>query len=100
MTPVEVRVVHGPSESRVTVEGEVDLSNVAALREALDAETTGDRPLVVDLSAVSYIDSSGIAALFERASTARMEIVCPDRAAIRSVVEISRLSDVAAVRQG
>ena len=45
----------------VTVCGEIDLENVADLRSALDelvASTDGD--IVIDLSEVSYLDSTGL----------------------------------------
>lgn len=48
----------------VRVSGEVDVSNASALREALDkALEDGSRDVVVDLSDVAYIDSTGIGVL-------------------------------------
>lgn len=56
------------TESGYTIlelEGEVDLScSPAARKEILDILKTGQH-LLVDLSAVSYIDSSGVASLVE-----------------------------------
>ncbi len=53
------------------VSGEVDLSWSQQLRKAvLEALATG-APVAVDLSAVEYIDSSGIAALVEGFQLAR-----------------------------
>ena len=53
---------HDTSALLVELGGEIDLANAHSLGDALCAaldRTTG--PLVVDLSAVSFIDSSGIA---------------------------------------
>jgi anti-anti-sigma factor len=54
----------GPDTSALLVElgGEIDLANAGSLGDALCAalDRTTD-PLVVDLSAVSFVDSSGIA---------------------------------------
>lgn len=48
----------------VRVEGEVDVSNAAELRSALDAVLDDAlRTVEVDLSAVPYIDSTGIGVL-------------------------------------
>lgn len=49
---------------RLSITGEVDVSNASTLREALNQELdegTGD--IAVDISAVPYIDSTGIGVL-------------------------------------
>ncbi|MCV7412620.1 hypothetical protein AWC05_18540 [Mycobacterium florentinum] len=53
---------------RVTATGEIDLSNVAQLVQALTTASAGTRrPITVDLSTVKYLDSAGINALFDHA---------------------------------
>ena len=51
--------------------GEIDLSNIDAFNQALSAATSeaagSDGRLTVDLSAVEYLDSAAINALFARA---------------------------------
>ena len=47
--------------------GEIDMSNVDAFASALDEGTARATPLIVDLSAVEYLDSAGLTALFARA---------------------------------
>ena len=47
----------------VLLSGEIDLAAKAELRSVLDAVLVRDGRLVVDLTAVSFIDSSGIEAL-------------------------------------
>ncbi len=44
----------------VTVAGEIDHHTGEALRQALDASTTSRPRIVVDLSRVTFIDSTGI----------------------------------------
>lgn len=55
------------AEAHVVVEGEVDVSNAAELRSAIDAALGGEAGAVsritVDLSEVSYMDSTGIGVL-------------------------------------
>ena len=53
------------------LEGEIDLSNSPELREAVLDVLSRKRNLVVELAAVSYIDSSGIASLVEGYQTAK-----------------------------
>ena len=80
------------------LEGEVDLSWSQQVRsELLDA--LGQRlPVGVELSAVSYIDSSGIAALVEgfqvaRSHGSRFALVAISDA-VRAVLELARLDQV------
>lgn len=48
----------------IRVSGEVDVSNAAQLREAIDSALTSDAAnVVVDLGDVPYIDSTGIGVL-------------------------------------
>jgi anti-sigma B factor antagonist len=52
----------------VTAAGEIDLSNIDAFTDALATASAGTRgSMTVDLSAVKYLDSAGINALFEHA---------------------------------
>jgi len=82
----------------VVLNGEVDLSwSQQARRSVLDALRSGD-PVAVDLSAVSYIDSSGIAALVEgfqqaRGKGQRFVLLSPSDA-VRSVLKLARLDKV------
>ncbi|MBO9665158.1 STAS domain-containing protein [Dokdonella sp.] len=82
----------------VRLSGEVDLSWSAEVRRAvLDALAIG-RPVGVDLSAVSYIDSSGIAALVEGFQNARTHsgrfVLVAVSDAVRAVLELARLDRV------
>lgn len=89
--------------------GELDLSwSQEVRRQVLDALAKA-RALAVQLDAVSYIDSSGIAALVEgfqqaRAKGARFALLAPSEP-VRAVLELARLdrvfpifSDLAAAR--
>ena len=71
--------------SRVAVTGEVDVSNAAKLREAVDgALAAGAERVEVDLGEVSYIDSTGIGVLVGAAHRAEeggvaFEVANPQR---------------------
>lgn len=78
--------------------GELDLSwSQEVRRQVLDALAKA-RALAVQLDAVSYIDSSGIAALVEgfqqaRAKGARFALLAPSEP-VRAVLELARLDRV------
>lgn len=86
----------------VVLGGEVDLSWSAQVRrEVLDALTRAPR-VAVDLSAVTYIDSSGIAALVEGFQNARgkgqpFELVSVS-APVLAVLKLARLDRVFQIR--
>lgn len=85
----------------VSVEGEIDSSNAPDLRLALsDRLPSASRALVLDLSRVTYLDSSGIHLLFDlgRRLAARRQairLVVPERAPMRRVLELCAIDGVA-----
>ena len=82
----------------VLVEGEVDMSWSNDLRQTILGPLNEGRPVMVELSAVKYIDSSGIAALVEgyqkakAAGTSFGLVAASDP--VRSVLELARLDQV------
>lgn len=59
----------------LTAAGELDMSNIAAFSEAVSAAVDGDsRALLVDLSAVEYLDSGAINVLFEHADSIELVV--------------------------
>lgn len=84
--------------SVVALSGEIDLSSSPRARQAILTSLGNDRPTVVDLSRVTYIDSSGVASLVEGYQTARNKglkfcLVGVSEAAM-SVLELARLDKV------
>jgi anti-sigma B factor antagonist len=82
----------------VRLAGEVDLSWSAQVRQAVLAALASGEPVGVELSRVSYIDSSGIAALVEGFQNARgrgqsFVLVAPS-APVRAVLRLARLDRV------
>ena len=82
-------------------EGEIDSSNAAELRLALSERLPSSATaLVLDLSAVTYLDSSGIQLLFDlgrRLASRRQSIrlVVPANAPMRRVLELCAVESVA-----
>ena len=82
----------------VRVSGEVDLSWSAQLREAILDGFDARRPVLVELSGVSYIDSSGIASFvegFQRARKDKLQFgLVAASPAVLSVLKLARLDRV------
>lgn len=86
----------------VAPEGDVDLSRSPTLRQALrEAQARKPKRLIVDLSGVDYMDSSGVATLVEALQIARRTdtriVLCGMRDRVRSIFEIARLDSVFAI---
>jgi anti-sigma B factor antagonist len=83
------------------VSGELDAASAPALRERLaEVATRGDGPLVIDLSILSFIDSTGLSVLLnaKRRLTRRQRgfaLVCPP-GHVRRILEVTRLTDTLA----
>ncbi len=82
--------------------GEIDLSCAAMLRQKLSQVQDGKPArLIVDLSAVPYMDSSGVATLVEAMQIARRTgsklVLCALQDKVRSIFEIARLDMVFAI---
>jgi anti-sigma B factor antagonist len=78
----------------IAIHGDVDLKTARSFRDALDeAAQDGKQRLIVDMSDVPFMDSSGLAALI-RAQKAfgeqtRLIVICPDN--LRRLFEVTRL---------
>jgi anti-sigma B factor antagonist len=95
-------VEHSVKEERgvlvASLSGDVDLESSPRARELLLGLVRGGRSVLVDLSAVGYIDSSGVASLIEAFQLARrggtsFALVSPTPSTLR-VLELARLDRV------
>jgi anti-anti-sigma factor len=83
------------------IRGEVDGSNAVELGKALgQALPSSARGMVLDLSAVEYLDSAGIELLFDLARRLgdrrqRLRLAVPSRSPVRRVLEICDIDSVA-----
>ena len=90
-----IRVRRDPGYAFMAVAGEVDIATVTRLRESLFELVASDRALVVDLDQVTFIDSSGLAALVGAARRAAahgasLQVVCA-RPRIRQLFRLTGL---------
>lgn len=81
----------------LVVAGEIDLSNIDSFNQALASATTeatgSEKALLVDISAVDYLDSAAISALASHAD--RIELLA--NPILMSVLRISGLSELTKV---
>jgi anti-sigma B factor antagonist len=87
----------------IRVAGEVDLYSSPELRKAiLKSVPSGDGEMGIELSAVTYIDSSGVATLVEGLRSARKKgvgfVLITPSPAVLQVLELARLDSVFEVR--
>jgi stage II sporulation protein AA (anti-sigma F factor antagonist) len=90
-----VEVARDASGARVvTLSGEIDLSNADLLGDKLAGFAGEDDHLVIDLSALEFMDSSGIAMLLRAAVRASSVEVRNPSDVVRRIIECTGLSDV------
>ncbi|MGO9886037.1 MAG: STAS domain-containing protein [Solirubrobacteraceae bacterium] len=92
--------VEYPGANVVSLAGEVDAAAMPEIWSQLTSRFRGElKSLVIDLTAVTFIDSSAISALFELAQRTRQRrisyrVVAPSTRPIRSVLELAGLPDL------
>ena len=97
-TPFDVRTSLDSDVLSVEAVGEVDMSTAPRLLATVDAVSDTARLVVIDLTEVSFLDSSGLNTLVKaqrRLSTRGigLRIVVPADHAVRRVFEIAHLED-------
>jgi anti-anti-sigma factor len=99
--------VSGPDDTRTRVErlrGEIDIASVPALEQRLMAVPNTLHELILDLSAVTYLDSSGIRLLHElhdrlELRGQRLIVVCPAGTGPRRVLELTGFGERVALEE-
>ena len=92
-----------PDTAVIAPEGEIDIAQMADFRAALADAADEETPrLVVDLSNVSFIDSSGLGALVEthnrlRRDRRQLAVVAPAGTAVTVLINLSGLRERLAI---
>jgi anti-anti-sigma factor len=75
----------------VSVSGELDLASSGALSETLERELSAGNRVLLDLSGVTFIDSTGLAAIINaaRAPGAQVELSAVMRSQTKRLLELS-----------
>lgn len=84
---------------RITLEGEMDLASATAVEDGLRAaEASSPTRVVVDLSQLAFIDSTGLRLLLQADARARQQgyelVLRPGEASVQRVFEITGALDV------
>lgn len=99
MASVDVR--HDGPVAIVALSGEIDLQTSPSVRQVILETLTHKQPMVIDLTAVRYIDSSGVASLVEGFQTARTQrtafVLAGVSASAMRVLQLARLDRVFAL---
>jgi anti-sigma B factor antagonist len=103
LSTISFRSVEEPVDEEtqlVAIYGDVDLKTARSFRGALDEAAQDGKPrLIVDMSEVPFMDSSGLAALIGAQKAfrekTRVIVVCPDN--LRRIFEVTRLDAIVAV---
>jgi anti-sigma B factor antagonist len=99
---IAVEVQHDGGAALVTIGGELEFGTAASLRTTLsDLAQEGSDPVVVDLAALRFIDSTGLSLLVQakkrfEAQGRRFELRRPTHRVIR-VIETSGLAELFAL---
>jgi anti-anti-sigma factor len=98
LPPLDVTVAHTAYGALVAIAGEVDVATVPRVSAALEAEPAASAgAIVVDLTGVTFIDSTGLGALVRlehalAARAGRLAIACPEGPA-RLLFDVTGLAE-------
>ena len=96
---MNVHIETRDSATIIQPQGDVDLASSPIFRERLqEAQDQAQAKLVIDLSSVQYMDSSGVATLVECLQNSRKDgiplVLCQLHERVLSVFQIARLDGV------
>jgi anti-sigma B factor antagonist len=88
MVTVELRACECDRQVVVALSGELDVADAVSVAAALEAVAAGQREIIIDLTGLEFIDSSGLAALVRARKQARhgggdVLLVAPQRQVLR-----------------
>jgi anti-anti-sigma factor len=102
-SPAEIAVERRGGNVVAHVNGEIDMTNAAYLREQLLESTPNDAlALVIDITGCRYLDSAAIEVLFDlsrRLERRRQELrlVMPQSSPLKRVIELTEIASAAPV---
>ncbi|MBX3355264.1 MAG: STAS domain-containing protein [Phycisphaeraceae bacterium] len=96
---IQITVEEIPDGVVLSPQGEVDLARSPSMRSQIaTAMKRSPKRIVIDLSGVPYMDSSGVATLVEALQGSRRNggrlLLCSLTTRVKSILEISRLDTV------
>ena len=90
ITKLRIETKHTDGQGAiVSVAGEIDLASAPQFKEALDQAAAEKIPVTIDLAEVTFMDSTGLHALFTFASSSNgngpVRVVNPSRTILRTM---------------
>jgi anti-anti-sigma factor len=76
------------------LEGEIDLANASDLFSAIRAGRADNQPLIVDLTNVTFLDSTGVAEVVRLARETTVQLVSRPNSRPRRVLQITGVEDM------
>jgi anti-anti-sigma factor len=104
MTDAKVEVSAEDRSMRISLSGEIDLANAAAVEDEIRAAVSNQPAIVsVDLTDLTYMDSAGVRILFTLASRLQalriaLELIVPLGSSTRRLIELSGFESLAALK--
>lgn len=100
---MEHEIKEEPNATIVSLQGDVDLESSPEVRKILLECVGRNKPILIDLSAVGYIDSSGVASLIEALQGARkngshLSLANVNEGALR-VLKLARLDKIFTIHE-
>lgn len=99
-----IQVVQNGAACTLVLRGELDLANSATAEAELDAALRGGTPVLVDMRALEFIDSTGIALLVRAiqndGSPHRLSFVPSEFEAVSKVLELTGVHERMALAKG
>ncbi|MBX5440764.1 MAG: STAS domain-containing protein [Solirubrobacteraceae bacterium] len=91
---IQVTVTHVDGATVVAVDGELDAASTPALSGPLSAAVAEGGAVVLDLSSVGFVDSTGLHAIIDARSEAderggRLELCCEADGPVARVIEVA-----------
>jgi len=87
--PIEITLQPHGDWVKVRISGDLDMAAAPAFEEAC---AQADGPLALDLSAVAFIDSSGLRSLIRLQDNGEVSLVAPS-IAVRRLLDLTHLTD-------
>ena len=94
---LSIRILEEDPVRTLVLDGELDLANCGSLAAQLEQETDGDLVLVLDMSGLEFIDSTGIALLvathrrLNTDGTVRFRLIGSESLAVKRVMALTGL---------
>lgn len=92
-----LRIAESDAECVIALRGELDLANAATAEAEIEAALAGGTPVIVDMQALEFIDSTGIALLVRAiqrdGSVGRLSFVPSGFDAVGKVLELTGVAE-------